>query len=241
MHDVWQPALVGQESVPLAGVRGRVLAQDVQAPSDSPAFDRSAMDGYAVRAADTAAAAQEGPVRLAYAGDVPMGAASAIAVGPGQAAWVATGSMIPPGADSVVMVERSARDGESVLIRQAAKPGDNVVRRGDDLHAGEVVLRAGRPVRPHDVAALASMGLAQVPVRRRPRVAIIAGGDELVSPGAPLAPGQIYDANSYAMAAQIEGWGGEPAIRPRVQDRPEEQREGEKLTQAAPKIAKEKD
>ena len=224
VRDVWQPARVGQESVPLAGARGRVLAQDVRAPADSPTFDRSAMDGYAVRAADTAAAAQEAPARLAYAGDVPMGAASPIAVGPGQAAWVATGSMIPPGADSVVMVERTARDGETVLIRQAAKPGDNVIRRGDDLHAGDVVLRAGRRVRPHDVAALASMGLAQVPVRRRPRVAIIAGGDELVSPGELLAPGQIYDANSYAMAAQIEEWGGEPAILPRVQDRPEEVR-----------------
>src|SRR5205085_10467966 len=222
--DVWQPALVGQESVSLAEARGRVLAQDVRGPADSPAFDRSAMDGYAVRAADTAAAAQDVPARLIVAGDVPMGAASPIAVGPGEAAWVATGSMIPPGADSVVMVERSARDGESVLIRQAAKPGDNVVRRGDDLRAGDVVLRAGRRVRPHEVAALASMGLAQVPVRRRPRVAIIAGGDELVSPGAPLAPGQIYDANSCAMAAQIEEWGGEPAILPSVQDRPEEVR-----------------
>ena len=139
VRDVWQPTLVGQESVPLAGARGRVLAQDVRAPADSPAFDRSAMDGYAVAAAATTAAAEDAPARLAYAGDVPMGAASPIAVGPGQAAWVATGSMIPPGADSVVMVERTARDGDRVLIRQAAKPGDNVIRRGNDLHAGKVL------------------------------------------------------------------------------------------------------
>src|SRR2546428_6285731 len=111
VRDVWRPAPVGQESVPLARAHGRVLAQDVQAPLDSPAFDRSAMDGYAVRADDTVAASEETPARLIVAGDVPMGAASPVAVGPGQAAWVATGSMIPPGADGVIMVERTARDG----------------------------------------------------------------------------------------------------------------------------------
>src|SRR5256885_15676014 len=98
VHDVWQPALVGQESVPLAGVRGRVLAQDVQAPSDLPAFDRSAMDGYAVRAADTAAAAEGGPVRRAHAGDVPMGAPGAPAGGPGEGARAAPGPGVPPAA-----------------------------------------------------------------------------------------------------------------------------------------------
>lgn len=221
---VWNPAPLPGETVPLSEAHGRVLAADVAAPADSPAFDRSAMDGYAVRAADVAAAADGAPARLTYAGDVPMGAASAVTVAPGQAVWVATGSMIPDGADGVVMVERTERDGAVVAVSQAVAPGNNVIRRGSDLRAGDVVLAAGRRLRPHDIAALASMGVASVPVRRKPRVAIVSGGDELVTPGEPLAPGQIYDSNSYAMAAQIAAWGGEPVILPRVHDDPAEVR-----------------
>jgi molybdopterin molybdotransferase len=153
-----------------------------------------------------------------------MGTASQVAVGPGRAVWVATGSMIPEGADGVVMVERTARDGETVRVMQQVNPGDGIVRRGDDLRAGAKVLQAGRALRPQDVAVLASMGLARVPVRRRPRVAIVSGGDELVTPGEPLQPGQIYDSNSFAMAAQVDAWGGEPLVLPRVRDRPEEVR-----------------
>jgi len=227
--DAWQrvlaawgppPPLAAQE-VGLTVALGRVLATDVRAPADSPLFDRSAVDGYAVRAADAATASSEAPTRLAYAGEVVMGAASTVTVGPGQTVWVATGAMIPTGADGVIMVERTACEAETVLLRQAVSAGDNVVRRGADLRAGDLVLRAGHTLRPQDVAVLASMGLAAVDVRPRPRVAIIAGGDELAPPGQPLGPGQIYDANSYAMAAQIEAWGGEPHILPRVPDQPD--------------------
>lgn len=224
VREAWQPAVLGVEEAPLAEAHGRVLAADVRAPADSPAFDRSAVDGYALRAAESSAATAQAPARLAFVGEVPMGVASAVEVAPGQAAWVATGSMIPAGADGVVMVERTARDGDVVLLHQAVKPGENVVRRGDDLRAGDLVLPAGWYLRPQDVAALASMGVARVPVRRRPRVAIVSGGDELVTPGEPLAPGQIYDSNSFAMAAQIATWGGEPHILPRTHDRPEEVR-----------------
>lgn len=216
----WNPALLPAEDVALPAALRRVLATDLHAPLDSPTFDRSAMDGYALRAADTAAAASAAAY-LAYVGDVAMGTSSEVVVGAGQAAWVATGSMIPRGADSVVMVERTSRDGASVRIDQVAQPGENVVPRGADLRAGDLVLRAGHRVRPQDTAVIASMGLAVVAVRRRPRVAIIAGGDELVPPGESLAPGQIYDSNSFAMAAQVEEWGGSPTLLPHVADRPE--------------------
>ncbi len=215
------PPPLAAHRVALAAAHHRVLATDIWAPADSPLFDRSAVDGYAVRSADAAGAEPEAPARLAYAGEVSMGAASAIAVGPGQAVWVATGAMLPADADGVIMVERTARDAEMVLLRQAVPAGDNVVRRGADLRAGDLVLRAGHTLRPQDVAVLASMGLAAVDVREHPRVAVIAGGDELAPPGQPLGPGQIYDANSYAMAAQIEAWGGEPHILPRVPDQPD--------------------
>jgi len=215
------PNLTAPHDVALDEARGRVLAADAHAPLDSPAFDRSAMDGYAVRAADMAAATDDTPARLFYVGDVPMGTASAVRVAPGQAVWVATGSMIPDGADSVIMVERTTREGDSVLARRAVAVGDNIVRRGDDLREGDLVLRAGHTLRPQDVAVLASMGVARVAVRARPRVAILSGGDELVTPGESLGPGQIYDSNSYAMAAQIASWGGDPYILPRTPDRPE--------------------
>ncbi len=213
------PAPTAAEDTSLDAARGRVLASDVRAPLDSPAFDRSAMDGYAVRAADTAGATDGAPARLAYAGEVPMGARSTLTIEPGGAAWVATGSMIPAGADGVIMVERTARDGDTILARRPVAPGDNIVRRGADLRAGDLVLRAGHKSRPQDVAALASMGLARVPVRAHPRVAVVSGGDELVTPGEPLGPGQIYDANSYALAAQVASWGADVHILPRMQDR----------------------
>jgi len=215
------PGPTATQDISLDEARGRVLAADAHAPLDSPAFDRSAMDGYAVRAAGTAGATDDAPARLSYAGDVPMGTASAVRVAPGQAVWVATGSMIPDGADSVIMVERTSREGDSVLARRVVAVGDNIVRRGDDLREGDLVLRDGHTLRPQDVAVFASMGVARVAVRARPRVAIVSGGDELVTPGEPLGPGQIYDSNSYAMAAQIASWGGDPYILPRTPDRPE--------------------
>lgn len=215
----WNPAPRPVEAVGLTAAVGHVLGADLRAPLDSPAFDRSAMDGYAVRSADTQGT---GEITLAYVGDVPMGTAAAVTVGPGQAAWVATGSMIPPGADGVIMVERTSRDGDTVRLEQPVQGGDNVVPRGADLRAGDLVLRAGRRVRPQDIAVIASMGMAAVPVRARPRVAVIAGGDELVTPGEPLGSGQIYDSNSFAMAAQVEEWGATAVMLPRVADRAED-------------------
>jgi len=220
-YAAWEPVLTSAREIPLAEAQRRIPASDVRAPLDSPLFDRSAMDGYAVRAADTADADAETPVHLSYAGDVPMGAESRATVGPGQAVWVATGSMLPAGADGVIMVERTAREGDAVLVAQPVSPGDNIVRRGADLRAGDLVLRAGHALRPQDVAVLASMGQAHAMVRARPRVAIVSGGDELVSPGDPLGPGQIYDSNSYAMAAQVEAWGGEAHVLLRAPDLPE--------------------
>lgn len=218
--EAWRPSLMEIDDAPLSAAHRRVLASAVVAPADSPAFDRSAVDGYAVYSTDVAAASVEEPVALRFIGTVTMGAQATIVVQRGEAAWVATGAMMPGGADAMVMVERTTRaapDGP-VLVQVAPPRGADIVRRGDDLHKGMTVLPAGRRLRPQDIAALASMGVALVPVRRRPRVAIISGGDELVTPGTPLGPGQIYDSNSYALAAQIEAWGGDPHISPRVKD-----------------------
>jgi len=218
--DAWRPPLMPSGDVPLTAAHRRVLASAVIAPVDSPAFDRSAVDGYAVYASDVATAIAEAPVALRFIGTVTMGAQAAIVVERGEAAWVATGAMMPRGADAMVMVERTMRvepDGP-VLVGVSRPIGADIVRRGDDLREGMTVLPAGRRLSPRDIAALASMGLALVPVRARPRVAIISGGDELVTPGTPLGPGQIYDSNSYALAAQTEAWGGVPCIYPRVED-----------------------
>ena len=219
VREVWQPALMAPEEVGLAEALARVLATHISADFDSPPFDRSAVDGYALRSDDASTAANQTPVRLSYVGDIPMGADAYITVGRGQAAWVATGSMIPPGSDAVTMVERTTRDGDGVVIREPARSGDNIVRRGDDVRKGDQVLRTGQALRPQDVAVLASLGVARVMVRRRPRVAIIAGGDELVTPGEPLTAGQIYDSNAFAMAAQVVCWGGQAVTLPRVPDR----------------------
>ncbi len=218
--DAWRPPSLPIDEAPLTAAPRRVLASSVVAPSDSPAFDRSAVDGYAVRAADVVEATSAAPVALRFIGMVTMGAQATIVVGQGEAAWVATGAMMPEGADAMVMVERTSRPepGGPVLVGVAPRAGADIVRRGDDLREGMTVLPAGRRLSPRDIAALASMGVAEVSVRARPHVAVISGGDELVTPGVPLGPGQIYDSNSYALAAQIEAWGGIPRLYPRVKD-----------------------
>ena len=213
--------LLPAEMVNLSEADGRVLAEDVVAPFDIPPHDNTAMDGYAVRAADTAGATRAHPVRLQVAGELAAGYVWDRPVGLGEAVRIMTGAPLPPGADSVVPFEESDEAGlrapgqahapiHDVGVLKAAQPGANVRRRGEDLRGGVGVLPAGTLLRGAQVAVLASMGVPQVSVRRRPQVAILSTGDELLDLGQPPAPGKIYDSNAYGLAALVREYGGLP-------------------------------
>ncbi len=185
------------EEAPLAEAHGRVLAAPLKALRTQPPADVSAMDGYAVRAADVASA----PVRLKVIGEVAAGRPFGRAVGPSEAARIFTGGVMPDGADTVVIQENTRRDGNTVEVEKPAAPGRHIRVRGLDFSAGDVLLEAGRRLTAADLALAAAMNHARVPVHRRPKVALFATGDELVPPGSRPAPGQIVSSNTYALAA----------------------------------------
>jgi molybdopterin molybdotransferase len=197
------------ERVPLDEANGRVLAHDVVSDADVPPFARAAMDGYAVRSADTAGASRGEPRLLQCVEQVFTGQVPVQAVAHGQCIEIATGAPMPAGADSVVMVEETATDDSgAVRILAAAQPRQNVGLQGADIQRGQTVLRAGTALNASRVGALAALGLTAIDVYARPRVAILSTGNEIVSPGAPLAPGQIYDINRFTLAAIAADHGG---------------------------------
>ncbi len=207
------------ETVALLDSLRRVVAEDVRAPIDVPLVDRAAMDGYAVVAEDTFRAGKFAPVKLRvletlYADSVPRKR-----VAKGKATEVATGSTLPSGANAVVMVEDTERNGGLVRIYRPVHPGENVSRRGEDIRKGSVVVRQGEWLTPAKVGALAAIGLDRVCVYARPRVAILTTGDEVIPPGEPIRPGQVYDINAHTMASIIRENGGEPVLLGRVPDR----------------------
>ena len=217
-------APLGVETVPLAQARGRVLAADVLAPVDVPGFDRAGVDGFAVRAEDTADADDDAPAVLTLTAAVlTPGVQPVDAVTPGQASAIATGGMVPRGADAVVMVEQTElRDGPplSIEVSRPAAPGAFIAAAGSDMGLGETVLRRGKLLSSREVGMLAAVGVAEVEVWRRPRVAIFSTGDELVAPGAPIRPGQVYDSNAAILAAAVEELGGVPVPLGIVPDDP---------------------
>ncbi|MCX6669677.1 MAG: molybdopterin biosynthesis protein [Methanothrix sp.] len=192
-----------EEAVPLERARGAVLAEKIISAVDVPGFSRASMDGYAVHAADILESREDRPVRLRLAGSVPMGASADVQVAKGEAVEVSTGSMMPPGADAVVMIEYSQHEGDEILIRRPVHAGENVQAAGSDIALGEAVLFPGTRLAARELGVLAALGREKVKVRSL-RVGVASTGNELVPPGRLLGPGQIYDINSYSIAAAAE-------------------------------------
>jgi molybdopterin molybdotransferase len=211
--------VLGKEEVPILDSLGQVLAHDVRSTINVPPLDNSAMDGYALQARDTAGAQPESPRLLRVIDTVAAGSISDEAVIPGTAIRIMTGAPIPKGADSVVRFEDTDETARQkggpiaeVGICIAAKEGENIRRAGEDISQGQVTLAAGTIIRPAEVGVLASLGMSTVPVIRRPIVAIVATGNELVEVGQPLPLGKIYNSNSYSVAALVRRYGGVPQV-----------------------------
>jgi len=202
---------LGEEIVPLDQALGRVLGQDVAAPVDVPFFDRSNMDGYAVHAADTFGAQEERPRRLRISREaVTTGIVPQAEVLPGTATVIATGGMLPRGADAVVMVEHTLADGDEVQVLRPVAPGTAITFAGSDIGRGEIVLRRGEWLSSRETGVLAALGIDRVPVYRRPRVAILSTGDELIAPGQRMRPGLVFDSNATILGDAVQELGGDP-------------------------------
>lgn len=212
------------EEVPLSGAYGRILAEDIESPMDSPPFDRSAVDGYAVRAEDTFPAREYSPVELRVADEIVAGEESRVVVDPGTAVKLMTGSKMPEGANAVVMQEMAEREGSIIRVLRPVAPGQNVAFAGEDVRKGEAVLKKGQILRPQDVALLKSLGFKTVKVRRKPRVGIIITGDELIEEfdESALKAGKILESNSALLWGLVTQYFGEPVFYGVVRDREED-------------------
>ncbi len=204
------------EWVHVDAAHGRVLGEDLTARRDQPAADVSAMDGYAVRAAE----AVEGAV-LAVVGEAAAGTAAGARLAPGTARRIFTGGLVPDGADTILVQENAERDGERVRVRAAAEPDRHIRRQGQDFTAGTAMLEAGRRLTARDVGLAVALGHGHLPVRRRPRVGIAGTGDELVRPGVPAGPAQVPNSNVTALRATVAGFGGTALDLGIVEDRAE--------------------
>lgn len=200
---------IAQRHVSISGAGGRYLAEDVEATHSSPPFDTSAMDGFAVRAADLAAASENSPVRLPHAGEVRAGESRSFRLESNSALRINTGAPLPEGADAVVRIEDVNLQEDAVTFVSPVAPGNNLRRRGEDFVEGARLLQAGRRLDAAAIGVLASMGRRSVCVARRPRVALFSTGDEIVEPGEPLPYGSIYNSSRYALAPLLEGFGAE--------------------------------
>lgn len=200
-------AIPGTVKIDIEESSGRVAAEDVVAGEDLPGFARSSMDGYAVRAGDTFGATEGQPAYLTLAGEAPMGGISDIRVEPGFAVRISTGAAMPEGADSVVMVENTELSGEVLQIVSGIAPGENVIRKDDDISRGAVVVSKGQPIAPPQVGALAALGIERLNVYEKPLVGVISTGNELVPYRSRPGPGQVRDINSPTLRVSIEGEG----------------------------------
>jgi molybdopterin molybdotransferase len=210
LQRILQVKPVEAERIRTAGARGRVLAEDLFSAVDLPHFHRAAMDGYAVRAKDTFGASQSLPAYLKFAGVVEMGKEAKQSLAKGEAWRISTGGMMPPESDAVVMVEYADETaGGWVEIHRGVSPSQNVIQIGDDIKKGDRVFPRGKRLRPHDLGALTGIGISSVPVYKRPRVALISTGDEIVDADATPLPGQVRNINQYSLAGLIEECGAD--------------------------------
>ena len=225
-HEVIDPEPLPAERIGLESALGRVLAEDVRADVDVPGFDRSNMDGFAIRAEDSFGASEEVPVRLVLLEEtIPTGVLPQSEVGPGQAMQIATGGMLPRGADCVVPVEQTDVEEAVLLVRQARTPGAALSYAGTDMGQGETVLFAGVNLTSRETGVLAAIGRTEIDVVRRPRVAIISTGDEIVQPGEAMRPGLVYDSNGRILTDAVTELGGEAVFMGAFRDDPDALRE----------------
>ena len=229
------PVIQEKEQIQIANISGRVLAEDVKTVFDNPPFHRSPIDGYACRAADLTGASKEQPVCLTVLREIDAGDYSEGEVQPGQAVRIMTGAAIPPGCDCCVRQEDTDYGEETVQIYKAERPWGNYCFRGEDFKAGQVLLKADRELGFVEAGVLAGMGIPEVAVYRRPRIAVLTTGNEVVQPGEPLAPGKIYDINQKLLAARLRELGVELLEARSVPDEPEQ------MAEALKKAAKEAD
>jgi molybdopterin molybdotransferase len=213
--------ILDSEAIKLTDALGRVLAEDIHSDSDIPGFDNSAMDGYAVKSVDLKGASKNNPKVLEVIGDLKAGDMPKKALKEHQAIRIMTGAPIPKGADSVVMVEETRKiRNDTVEIFKEVEKGENVRRAGEDIRKGELVLRRGLPLKPAHIGIMASLGMVKVKVSRKPKVAVLATGDEVVDVGKKLKPGKIRSSNSYTLISQISQCGGTPKNLGIVGDNP---------------------
>ncbi|GAP15194.1 molybdopterin molybdochelatase [Longilinea arvoryzae] len=207
------------EGLDIGAAVDRVIAQDIHSPDALPPFDRSTVDGYAVRAADTFGASETLPAYLRQVGEVPMGAKPEFDLLPGETGLIHTGGMLPAGADAVLMLENSqvARPGEIEVLRSVAQ-NENVLHAGEDVAVGELILAGGTRLRPAEIGGLSALGITRVDVACKPRVGILSSGDEVVPPDVRPQYGQIRDVNSYSLAALVTRRGGMPDMRGIIPD-----------------------
>ena len=210
------------EIIPVTESLGRIIYEDIYSPRNIPHFDRSAMDGYAVIAQDTFGASQHNPIKLKVVGEVAVGRPPSIKVSRGLAAQIATGAPIPPEADAVVMVEYTKRIKDEVEVYSPVTPGQNISRIGEDVKMGQKVISSGKQVRPQEEAMLLQCGITEVKVAKKPRVAIVSTGSELVDIHTTPEVGKVVCTNSYTLASLVRVYGGEPKILGIYPDLPEE-------------------
>lgn len=209
------------QAVPVASAQGRVAAETVRSGIDVPVANLAARDGYAVRAADTAGAREGNPVVLHCVERVFAGSIARERVRSGACIQIATGAMVPPGADAVVMVEDTDRTGDDVRVYAAVRPRENVSARGEDIRKGGPVVTRRDVLTPAKIGALIAIGRTRIAIYRKPRVAVLTTGSEVVAPGKRLRPGQVYDVNAYTIGGVVRDHGGEPVFLGRVRDDPQ--------------------
>ena len=210
---------VETEDIFLMDSKGRILAEDIDADVDLPDFMRSTMDGYAVSASSTFGASEANPTYLTIKGSVLMGKSPAFSIGVGEAAKISTGGMLPDGADSVVMIEHTeAVDKTTIEVYKSVAPGQNILEKGEDMHKGQTLVPAGKPLRAQEIGLLAAFGIERIAVYKKPVVGIISTGDEVVSIKDTPAPGQIRDINMYTLSGLVEKAGGVPTAYGIVRD-----------------------